>query len=370
MGVSKNIVVGACGLMLAAGSAFAQSRGATTDDGQSRGGSGTSERSGPGGGITVQKTTRVGATGGRSLGTVGEDHDGHYQEQKKAPEWIMLPFVANDHQGQNLLGSTERYTKGFGVLSPVGHVVGMVENELGPNGVPVLASKSKWRQVGAQARDAEGRMIVPNPMSVPALYKPYIRSRPGDVAATLETFSQSRLDQYAFDAADFARWFTSAPGYAVAVGPLNAKLKRASDRTAYTYSVDSEQDRAPLDLAHPIDGLGFGNQGRDHNYYYSLVFTGEVLFRGDGSKEVLKVRADDSCFVFINDKLVIDMGGAHQAVTQEIDLGRLTFAYPGHKLEVKIFRADQHPDTQSSLAISMSQPWIVGARPMTGDRVD
>ena len=59
----------------------------------------------------------------------------------------------------------------------------------------------------------------------------------------------------------------------------------------------------------PIDGQGFGNQGRDNNYHFTYQLGG--LTMTSRPADSFTFTGDDDLWVFINGMLVMDLGGVH-----------------------------------------------------------
>ncbi len=92
----------------------------------------------------------------------------------------------------------------------------------------------------------------------------------------------------------------------------------------------------------PIDGQGFGNEGRFHNFHFTLELS--TAFRYVGG-ETFSFSGDDDLWVFINRRLAIDIGGRHETLSDSVDLDESAAAlqlelggiYPLH-----LFFAERH----------------------------
>ena len=149
---------------------------------------------------------------------------------------------------------------------------------------------------------------------------------------------------------DTGRWFTEVEGKSASyIGAL--KLEYAADGAIFSFIRDSFY---PLDDAKFSDGDKVNEDGHNHLFTMGFAVPFTVLASGEESFEV---EADDDTFVFVNDKLAIDMGGVHDAeigrfVIQEngevyAASGDEELAYTGIKLNkgdgsmVRIFHADR-----------------------------
>ncbi len=160
--------------------------------------------------------------------------------------------------------------------------------------------------------------------------KPVYKGGPG--GTTLTTHGKTYFDQ----------WFHDVPGVNIRFEfPLPLSLVSA---TQGTYGYDSQVSGIPLSASDPrkmwfpIDNQGFGNQWADHNYSFTTELHTLFTYRGG---ETFSFSGDDDVFVFINGKLVIDLGGVHAREVATIDLDSLALS-KGQQYALDLFNAERH----------------------------
>jgi fibro-slime domain-containing protein/RHS repeat-associated protein len=99
----------------------------------------------------------------------------------------------------------------------------------------------------------------------------------------------------------------------------------------------------------PIDNNGFSNQGYGHNYAFTLESHANFTYKGG---EVFNFNGDDDVWVFINNKLAIDLGGVHSPQSASVNLDTLGLTR-GQTYNLDLFFAERHTDG-SSLQIQTS----------------
>lgn len=136
----------------------------------------------------------------------------------------------------------------------------------------------------------------------------------------------------------FDQWYRDVPGVNASVEiDLPLRPSRA-DPGLFVFE----------DLAFfPIDGRLFGNEGREHNFHFTLEATGTFLYQGG---ETFRFRGDDDVFVFIDRRLVIDLGGVHSAEEATVSLDGLGLTL-GERYELHLFFAERHT-SESTFAIA------------------
>jgi fibro-slime domain-containing protein len=130
----------------------------------------------------------------------------------------------------------------------------------------------------------------------------------------------------------FAQWFHDTPG-------INMSFTRPLplvEGPAGTFTFDDQ-------TFFPIDGAGWpGQETLGHNFLFTTEIHATFVYRGG---EKFRFEGDDDVFVFINNKLAIDLGGVHEKEFSEVDfdaraaeLGLVKDQV--HKLDV--FHAERH----------------------------
>lgn len=135
-------------------------------------------------------------------------------------------------------------------------------------------------------------------------------------------------------ARDFDLWYHDVPGVNRGRG-ITLELSRVlgSEPAKYQYANPE---------FFPIDGQLLGNEGRKHNFHFTVEF--HHLFTYGGG-ETFTFWGDDDVWVFINGILAVDLGGVHGAMEATLDLDaeaeRLGIE-PGGTYPFDLFFAERH----------------------------
>jgi fibro-slime domain-containing protein len=154
-------------------------------------------------------------------------------------------------------------------------------------------------------------------------------------------------------ATTFQSWYHTDPQFSKEVKGTLALAETPAGSGKYVY------DSAAF---FPIDNQGWGNSpGQSHNF----SFTTEIhLLFGYVSGQKFTFRGDDDLWIFVNNKLALDLGGCHNALEATIDFDAQAAALGitrGETYPMDIFHAERHTTASNfrlETNISCFQPAI------------
>ena len=226
-----------------------------------------------------------------------------------APAQIQLTGVIRDFAAYGDPGghpSMERANIPAG-LKPRWVIANLVHPRLGPDGKPRftnngLVMESPWT-------DAAGNNIA---MQTPAA--------PGDVPGVLT----NKLWNDYLDPASFRELFNDVPGVNLSA-PLTLTLDLQADGTYVFDARTAPNMGGPPKGFFPIDDLLYGNyagNGGIHNFHFSFELHGDFIY-DDAAGQIFEFNGDDDVWVFVNGRIVVDLGGRHSPKSMFVDMNRL-----------------------------------------------
>ena len=129
----------------------------------------------------------------------------------------------------------------------------------------------------------------------------------------------------------FDQWYNDVAGVNQNI-PIKIQLTKGANGI-YTYDNQA---------FFPIDGQGLGDEGNNHNFHFTDEVHSEFTYKGG---ETFTFTGDDDLFLYINKKLVINLGGVHSAETKVIDLDAVAMTLgltKGQTYPLDLFGAERH----------------------------
>jgi fibro-slime domain-containing protein len=284
---------------------------------------------------------QAGSNGGEPNGGGDEDTVIRSNTQGDAyahlPASISMKAVIRDFRGS----LEENGHPDFEAFVGWGACVGLIEPTLDADNKPALKSTTGTFTTMVNTRIRPGRMSYVNP----ALFD---SSRGDQSPVTMGEFTAITSND------TFHQWYRDIPGVNMSTF-LTIALHRQPGTDRYVVDSATDQPWASLGGFFPVNNSLFGAstalafmQPNGTNFHFTSEISATFTYRQE-QNQVFTFAGDDDVWVFIDGKLVIDLGGTHGRVEQSIDLDRLALTN-NTDYQIRIFHAERHA-SESNLRI-------------------
>jgi len=267
------------------------------------------------------------ASAGPIGSTPGEQNNGSgLGSGGNAPDRIVLTGIVRDFRADH--PDFQRLSRNAAGSAAGGLYARMVHDQLDAEGKP--AFRSKGYRVTSAWRDAQGRAIMPF-----AQDKSYYDLRPDDTLGSTEPLGDAVTGEHTF-----RQWYRDVPGVNMSK-PVSITLNRDPNSGNYVFDDRTDPVYSQLGGFFPINGELYGDYENGRNYHFTYELHMNFTYRA-GSGQTFTFDGDDDVWVFIDGKLVIDLGGLHNRMTQTVEIDRLNWLEDGKRYDLRFFFAERH----------------------------
>ncbi len=236
------------------------------------------------------------------------------------PDTMTLDAVIRDFRPGNAAGGHPDFQTFGGTTT-----VQLVAEYLDDDGKPISSGDLRGKKIRSEYRDSAGRNINP------ALYDPELGDRCGRLS------NGPRTNGFASESS-FSQWYRDIQGVNLSKA-ITLTLTRVPGTSQYVFDSDQDTEHGTGGFF-PINDDLYGNYYQGKNFHFTTEINTEFTF-ARGSGQVFKFTGDDDVWVFIDGRLVVDLGGLHPKREQFLDLDRLDWLQDGMTYSFDIFHAER-----------------------------